>query len=144
MKDQIRRQKDWLIKYRRHEGHVGPVAGYSMSYRVERKALSVIDELRFGRGRMQIEISKWEIEPETTLRTESAESALKRSSKFYRELLAAEPKSTLTFWVYPDSFKLYRRLQQFAQLEGFTVAARPLPDGVAIAGSPNGTRSVGQ
>jgi hypothetical protein len=59
-------------------------------------------------------------------------------------LRLADPQTTLTFWVYPDSFAAYRRLQEFAQSEGFAVATRPLPHGVAIAGSPNGSRSSSQ
>jgi hypothetical protein len=52
--------------------------------------------------------------------------------------------ASLTFWVYPDSFHAYRILQAACQAEGFIVAARPLPDGIPIAGSPDGTRSAGQ
>ena len=50
----------------------------------------------------------------------------------------------LTFWVYPDSFKLYRTLQEACHAEGFVVAARPLPEGVLIEGSPYGSKSAGQ
>jgi hypothetical protein len=59
-------------------------------------------------------------------------------------LRLADEKATLTFWVYPDSFAAYRELQEFAHAEGFDVAARPLPHGVPIAGSPNGSRSSSQ
>ena len=55
-----------------------------------------------------------------------------------------EPNTTLTFWVYPDSFGLYRELTQFAHAEGFTVAARPLQETDLITASPFGTKSSGQ
>ncbi len=93
---------------------------------------------------MRIGVTNWTIVPDHDLKAEPAETALSLGSKFIRTLQTAEPGTTLTFWVYPDSFKLYRRLQQFAHNEGFTVAARPLPFGIPIAGSPNGTRSAGQ
>ena len=93
---------------------------------------------------MRIGVSQWQIQPEPDLITETEDEALSPGSEFYRALLSAEPDTTLTFWVYPDSFKMYRRLQKVAQDEGFTVAARPMPFGVPIAGSPNGTRSAGQ
>ena len=59
-------------------------------------------------------------------------------------MLSAGSDTTLTFWVYPDSYTLYRKLQSFAHEQGFPVAGRPLPTGVAISGSPNGTKSASQ
>jgi hypothetical protein len=144
LRPQIARQTDWLIKHRRHEGQIGPVFGFIMNYVVERLQLTVLEELRRGRGMMRIGVTNWTIVPDSDLNAEPAETALSLGSKFIRTLQTAEPGTTLTFWVYPDSFKLYRHLQQFAHNEGFTVAARPLPFGVPIAGSPNGTRSAGQ
>ena len=61
-----------------------------------------------------------------------------------REGCQAKPDTVLTFWVYPDSFPLYRSLVDFAHKEGYTVAARPLPEGLRIAGSPAGSKSAGQ
>jgi hypothetical protein len=53
-------------------------------------------------------------------------------------------RSAVTFWVYPDSFSLYRQLRDHAVAKGLTVAGRPLPDGTPIAGSPWGRKSRGQ
>ncbi len=144
LKQQIQRQKDWLTKFRRHQGSVGPVGGFTMNYVIERQQLSVMDELQHGRGIVRIAVSQWQIEPESDLEADTITAALRPNSAFARTLLAAENGATLTFWVYPDSFKLYRRLQKVAQHEGFTVAARPLPFSVPIAGSPSGSRSAGQ
>lgn len=144
LRAQVKRQKDWLTKYRSHRGEVGPVRGFSMSYVIERQRLSVVEELQHGRGVMRIGLKKWQIKPQPGPDTESADEALQPDSKFQRALLMAERDTTLTFWVYPDSFDLFRRLQKFAHEEGFTVAARPLPFGVHISGSPHGTRSAGQ
>jgi uncharacterized small protein (DUF1192 family) len=144
LKPQIERQKDFLMKYRRQEGQVGPVGGFSMKYAVERDSMMAMDEFRGGRGTVRISVTRWEIVPEPELQTETAEQALKRGSAFIGALKAADVDATLTFWVYPDSFKIFRRLRDFAYEEGFTVAARPLPQGVPICGSPNGSRSAGQ
>lgn len=144
LRSQIQRQKDWLLKFRRHEGQVGPVDGYIMRYVVERHSMSVIDELRYGSGMVRMGISQWQIVPTEATVTESLDEALRAGSAFQRALLAAPVDSTLTFWVYPDSFDLYRELQQAAHTEGYKVAGRPLPFGVPIAGSPQGTRSAGQ
>ena len=144
LKAQIERQKDWLLRFRRHRGTVGPVRGYTLEYLVERQAMSLVDELRQGRGLVRIAVSKFEIQTQPGLKTESVQDALQSSSAFHAALLRAEPDTTLTFWVYPDSFGAYRQLQHYAQREGFSVAARPLPFGVPIAGSPSGSRSAGQ
>ena len=47
-------------------------------------------------------------------------------------------------WVYPDGFALYRKLRDDLHERGYTVSARPLPEGMAIRGSPAGSVSAGQ
>jgi len=142
LKPQISRQADWIVKFRRHQGQVGPIDGFVMKYVAEREQYSVINEYRGGAVR--IVLSQWQIHPEPSLKAETARDALTKNSRFVRALRMADPDSVITFWVYPDSFKLYRQLQEFVRDEGFIVAARPLPFNIPIAGSPNGTRSAGQ
>jgi hypothetical protein len=144
MKAQLERQKDWLASRGHHEAVVGPVEGYSMRFQVERMALSALDRNRYGFGAYRIGVSQWEIIPERHLTDESPEEALRRGSKFSMAVRMAPEGASLTFWVYPDSFHSYRILQAACQAEGFVVAARPLPAGIGIAGSPDGTRSAGQ
>lgn len=144
VKSQMERQKDWLAKYNRHEGEVGPVDGFALAYVVQRQELSTFDRLRAGQNLVRIAVTHWELQPRPGLRAETAVEAFRGGSAFRRALQTADPDTALTFWVYPDSFELYRKLQEVAHAEGFTVAARPLPFGVAIAGSPEGSRSAGQ
>ena len=140
----MERQKDWLAGRGRHEAVVGPVDGFTMHFQIERKELSTLDRNRLWYGAYRIGISHWEIFPEPDLKAETAEEALRRGSKFAQTVRMSPDHSTLTFWIYPDSFHAYRVLQAACQAEGFIVAARPLPEGVNIAGSPDGTRSAGQ
>jgi hypothetical protein len=144
LRTQVKRQQDWLMKSGRHQGQVGPVKGYVMRYVVERQQLSVIDELRHGSGMVRIGISEWQLAQTEAAVSESLEEAVRVDSAFQQALRGIDGNTTLTFWVYPDSFGLYRGLQQAAHLEGYTVAGRPLPFGVPIAGSPQGSRSAGQ
>ena len=144
LKLQIERQKEMMARFRQHQGVVGPVAGFTLQYQVERQSLSVLDEMRHGSGAFRLAVSKWELVPEPDLEAEDAEQALKPGSRFVAALLNAPPKASLTLWVYPDSFGLFRKLQAATQAEGFVVSARPLPFGIPIAGSPHGTRSAGQ
>ena len=72
------------------------------------------------------------------------DEALRPGSKFARRLQQAKAEASLTFWVYPESFPAFRKLQAAAHSAGFTVSGRPLPTGMPIAGSPHGSRSAGQ
>lgn len=145
LKEQIDRRKDWLVKTRQHKGQIGPVRGYVMEYLVRVDTLSPLDELRAGgQGGYRISLTGWEIQPEPETRGETVEVALKKGSQFYQAIIGAAPDTTLTFWVYPDSYPIYRKLQKFSHDHGFSVAGRPLPTGIPISGSPNGSKSASQ
>lgn len=143
LRPHVAHQRDRLMRDGVQRGQVGPFAGFRMDYVLEAHRLSVVDELRRGTS-MTIGVSDWRLVPEPDLATESGDDALKDGSDFLRALRRADPDTTITMWVYPDSFDLYRRLQEFAHKENLTVAARPLPFGIPIAGSPHGSRSSGQ
>ncbi len=125
------------------QGQVGPILGFRMDFRARVRRLSTIDELRQGSS-STVELSKWQLRPEPDIDSEGPESALKPGSDFLRFLRGADADTTITLWVYPDSFQIYRQLQEFAHHENFTVAARPLPSGFPITGSPTGSFSSGQ
>ena len=135
MKGQMERQRDVILRLRKYSGSVGPVRGWNLNYVVETQ-----QQL----GMIRASVSQFELLPESDLAGERVDVVLRPDSAFRNELRKAEPGSTLTFWVYPDSFVLFRKLQALAHREGFTVAARPLPEGTPIMGSPNGSRSAAQ
>jgi hypothetical protein len=144
LKFRIERNRDSVMRLQRYDGSIGPVEGYKMHYVIERIPVSVLEELQFGQGYIRMGLSFYELEPLPELVAETAEEALSRSSRFRRELDRAGPDTTVTFWVYPDSFELHRRLLEYVHAAGLDVAARPLPLGVPIAGSPNGSKSMAQ
>lgn len=145
VKAQMERQASFLARYSTHKATVGPVDGFSLTYVVERQGPSVLEEMRRqGEVRVRLVVAGWQVVPERDHVAETAEEALQTGSSFQRTLMLASPRAALTFWVYPDSFGLFRKLQSAAHAEGFIVTARPLPAGVPIAGSPTGSRSVGQ
>jgi hypothetical protein len=81
----------------------------------------------------------------TDPRGESIDAALVPHSEFRQIADALDPQQcTVTFWVYPDSFALFRRLRDYLYERDVIVAGRPLSDGMAIASSKHGTRSRGQ
>ncbi|HWE40786.1 MAG TPA: hypothetical protein VG406_29870 [Isosphaeraceae bacterium] len=124
-------------------GRVGPIGAFSMRYEVGRTMPESIEAL-VTRG-PTLGLRGLEIVPEGELRGEPFEEALRPASDFARAIGRLSPsRSTLTLWVYPDGFALYRRLRDALHARGFTVAARPLPDGIPIRASPHGSISAGQ
>jgi hypothetical protein len=143
LRPQILRDRERLIRNGIQRGEIGPIAGFHMEYVLEARRLSAMEELRQGMS-VAINLSSWKLVAEPDLETESAEEAIKDHGDFLRRLRDADGDTTITFWVYPDSYAIYRQVQEFAHRENFTVAARPLPFGIPIAGSPQGSRSSGQ
>jgi len=91
-------------------------------------------------------ISAWQVVPVDPARGETTEQALVPGSAFRRVIDAIDPQQTaITFWVYPDSFALYRKLRDILHDHDVTVAGRPLPEGHLISFSTkHGSVSRGQ
>ncbi len=68
------------------------------------------------------------------------------SQSALRNLLKEHPPSrtTITVWVYPDSFADFRRLKAEMFKLGYSTAGRPLPEGHPIGGSPDGSSSAAE
>lgn len=143
-KQQLERQKDWLASRGHHEASVGPIDGYTLRFEIERTQLSALDQRRLGYGGYRLLLKQGTFMPEPDLVAETVEEALRRGSKFSLAVQMSPENSALTFWVYPDSFPAFRKLQAACHAEGFIVCARPLPDGLPIGFSPDGTNSAGQ
>ncbi|MEZ6047776.1 MAG: hypothetical protein R3C11_19805 [Planctomycetaceae bacterium] len=144
MKEEIPDNLNWLMKFNDYNGEVGPIRGFRMKYTVARESLSAIEQLQQGRGMMKVGVQRWELEEDELHVAESYEDALKRESRFQTALMLASANTTLTFWVYPDSFVTFQQIKEVVHQNGFLVAARPIPFGAPIAGSPNGTHSSSQ
>ncbi len=123
---------------------VGPVGSFSLEYELVRAMPGSMEEL-IQRKSVRYDLRAWEIVPEFESRGETYEATRNPISEFSRAVNRINPvRSTITLWVYPDSFALYRRLRNDLVERGFSVAARPLPDGMTIRGSPMGTQSAAQ
>jgi hypothetical protein len=87
----------------------------------------------------------WKLEPVVPDRGETIEAALKEGSAFHRVVDGLpRDQAVVTFWVYPDSFAVYRQLRDYLADRDITVAGRPLPMGFPVSSSPDGTASRGQ
>lgn len=123
---------------------VGPVGGFRLRYGlrvVERSASTPYGQLRQKGG----EFAGFVLLPTHEPQGETIEQALRPGSEFLDSIARLNPESTtVTVWVYPESFNAFRTLKQELFRRGFLTASWPLPDGQPIAGSPNGRRSTAQ
>lgn len=127
----------------------GPVGPYRLRYVMERERGMLDAAFRGGApeatGSFRYGLSEWQIEPITPARGETPDRATTPASDFRRVVDALDPQLTVvTFWVYPDSFALYRQLRDYLYDRDLVVAGRPLPEGVPMASSRRGTVSRGQ
>ena len=71
--------------------------------------------------------------------------ALEQGSDFRQALAKILPgRTTITIWVYPDGFDAFRQIRKELYRLGYAIAARPLPPGTPISGSPEGSKSAAQ
>jgi len=125
------------------------VGSFRLRYSVERER-GVLDlSLRSSTPGMErgfrYSLNSWQVEPMSPERGEALETALHEGSEFRQISDGLDPQFTaVTFWVYPDSFALFRRLRDFLYQRDIVVAGRPLPAGALIMSTPHGTVSRGQ
>jgi hypothetical protein len=131
------------------QGTAGPVGAFRLRYVVERERAAFETGLGGApdsRGGFRANVTGWDVEPVTAERGETLAAALAPGSEYRQITDAIDPQqSTVTFWVYPDSFALYRRLRDALYERGVVVAGRPLPEGAKMSFSTRrGTVSRGQ
>ncbi len=145
VKRDMHRRRDFLMKQPRFQSSVGPIRGYEMEYLVQRDSGSILEDYRFGSGMVRITVTDWVIHPTEDLKAETFEEAIQPKSQFRSALISEGSNATVTFWVYPESFELHRKLKELVHDSGFWVASRPLPTGYPIAGSSSGgSKSIAQ
>jgi hypothetical protein len=124
---------------------IGPVGSFSLEYELVKSVPNSMEELIERKSIRRYDLRAWEIVPEFESRGETYESTQNPISEFSRAINRINPaRATITLWVYPDSFTLYRQIRNDLVERGFSVAARPLPQGMTIRGSPQGTQSAAQ
>lgn len=123
---------------------LGPIGGFWMKYTIKRSAAML--PVRGGMAVSQrVELDHFELLPVDANRGEAIDAAFQPGSLLLSRLAENPPQeTTITIWVYPDSFGDFRKLKQRFYEMGYLTAARPMPEGYPIGGSPQGTRSAGQ
>jgi hypothetical protein len=138
-------QKLWKLKDASlvHE-EAGPVGGFRIRYALKRVEHTMPSQLGPVSQR-RIELDHFQLVPISDQLGEPIDNVWKNNSQL-RSVLAANPpkQSTVTIWVYPNGFEQFRQLKTELYKLGYLTAARPMPDGRLIGGSPQGTRSASQ
>ena len=123
---------------------LGPVDGFRMKYTLRKVERAL--HTQGGMARAQyVELERFILVPVTDDLGEPLELALAPGSGT-RSLLKDYPpdRTTVTVWVYPDSFPDFRKLKAELFKLGYATAGRPLPEGHPIGGSPDGSQSAAQ
>lgn len=144
MKDEAP-QKLWKLKEAdRTTEMIGPLHGFRMRYTL-RRADYALDTNAGAMVQRRVELERFELIPDGTQLGQPVEQALQTGSELLSVLAENDrQRTTVTVWVYPDSFRQFRALKEALYEQGYLAASRPLPSGELIAGGPSGTRSAAQ
>jgi hypothetical protein len=139
-----RRQLYKLIDVPELTETIGPIEGFRMQYTLERYDEPVATRTATGKG-AYARLKRWTIIPQSNQLGETIDEALAEGSAFRDALTRTNPrKMNITIWTYPDSFDDFRRIKKELFRLGFSTAGRPLPEGLPISGSPEGTKSLAE
>lgn len=127
----------------RVEEVLAPFGGWVLKYALRRNDLTVPTRSGQAAPRAQIELDRFVLIPVQEPMGEPLGPALANRNSDLRAVLSglSPRQTTLTVWVYPDSFNEFRQFKAEMFKAGFLTAARPLPEGLPIGGSPDGARS---
>lgn len=124
---------------------VGPVGGFRLRYTIRRFELTPEMQMATGRRGSVARLTQWILLPVSSELGEPVDRALQKGSDFLRALAELDAGgTTVTVWTYPESFGAFRKIKKRLYELGYACAARPLPAGLPISGSPHGSKSAAQ
>jgi hypothetical protein len=140
-----RRKVQRLVSQSELTETIGPIEGFRLRYTLERHDVSADEFKATGRGGSYARLRRWALIPASNDLGEPVRLALEPTSEFRSKLSKILPgRTTITIWVYPDGFDAFRQIRKELYGQGYAIAARPLPPGEFIAGSPDGSKSAAQ
>jgi len=144
LKVEARRSAERNSQKDRFVNQLGPIDGFLMTYELKTQS-GIMSNGSTSRLARTIELEKFELEPTSEVYRETVTETLGAGGRLRMELATcAAQHTTVTVWVYPDSFNEFRGLKERLFAEGFLCAARPLPPNVRIGASPRGSASTAQ
>jgi hypothetical protein len=144
-KTQARQQAHKLLDQPELTDTIGPIEGFRLRYTLERHDVSPEEMRTTGHGGSYVGLKRWTLVPVSSELGEPVRLALAPGSEFREKLRTILPgRTTITIWVYPDGFDAFREIRKELYRQNYCIAARPLPAGEPIAGSPDGSKSAAQ
>ncbi len=123
---------------------LGPIGGFRLTYTL-RRVQQIVGTSGGTAVQQRVELDRFTLHDVRDDLGEPLAQALADHSQLRDALRGADPNhTTVTVWVYPDSFAQFRELKTELFKHGFLTAGRPLPEGHPIGGSPSGSRSASQ
>ena len=123
---------------------VGPIGNFRIQYLLSASNSNVATPAGYMKQRI-VEFKQFVLLPINEQAGEKIEIALKQNSNFDRMIQKLKPgKTTISIWVYPNSYREFNQLKKWLYERGFQTAVWPLSTDAPISGGPNGFRSVSQ
>lgn len=124
---------------------VGPIQGFVAHYEMEKSQESVSRGGQIGTA-TRVQLVGLVVQPLQEPHGQPLQEVLDQTGGLLDVELAGRTAdtTTVTVWVYPDSFAEFRQLKQHLYERGYATAARPLPMDRPIAGGPQGSQSLAQ
>ena len=144
LKSEVRHTVERNSQKSRMVNQLGPIDGFIMTYSLKSQS-GVFSDGRSTRMGKSVELEKFELDPTPEVVRETVDQSLAAGGRLRVELSTNSSKqTTVTVWVYPDSFEQFRNLKVRLFMEGYLCAARPLPFNVRVGASPRGSSSTAQ
>ena len=144
LKIEARRSAERNSQKDRFVNQLGPIDGFLMTYGLKSQS-GIMSNGSTTKLARTIELEKFELDPTSDVVYESVAETMGIGGRLRFELASSTAQhTTITVWVYPDSFNEFRTLKEKLFVDGFLCAARPLPFNVRIGASPRGSASTSQ
>jgi hypothetical protein len=126
------------------ERTIGPINGFRLRYWFVKTAVIARSDAGAVMTGSFPQFSRCSFLPVTTPVGEPAAEALLPDSGLARYLRRVRPGTTVTIWTYPGNYDRLREVKRSIREFGFQIAVRPLPPGMPIGASRNGSESVSE
>jgi len=123
---------------------VGPIGNFRLQYELDTETVSQLTQ--FGEiQRQAVRFDGFTILPSSENLGDPVSDALRENSEF-TQVLGRYPqgKTTVSIWIYPDSYAAYNELKGWLYQHDYKIAVWPLEAGARISGGPNGFRTSAQ
>ena len=119
LKGEARRSAERNSQKDRFVNQLGPIDGFLMTYGLKSQSGMMTNGTSARLGRT-IELEKFELDPTGDVVIESVAETLGTAGRLRLELATCKAQhTTVTVWVYPDSFNEFRGLKERLFAEGF-------------------------